>query len=267
MAQLDRIDNYEAAVFGFEGILVNTDLEWAIASKQAPVAVAEAISEYRPVGALAEIMEHLTLDDDTAAQQIAEALYNVVIIDDNDPEDELVRSILEQRQRLYQEHGASGFQERAQAIDFVGDVRKVLSDRVGVVTAAPSTQVESFLGRYDIANWVSVDHIFAGDTSGPHEVTAESYITAAEKLGVTTAEKLLVIDRVDENLLAAEAMGATVVSLQVGATSKQMRDLRSRDPRFEVVVDSFWKLRDELSIKSSVTATSGCSRLAQPLVQ
>lgn len=248
MNRLDRIDNYEAVVLGFEGILANTGQERRNASRQACEAAAEANTEYRLMGALQHCMQEMTDDDELAAVKIAKILSDVIIIDEDNPNDKLVRNILWWRSELYKQKGEAGFDERSGAGNFVESVSISLNGKVGIVTATPRDQVEAFLNRHELNPFIKKSNIRAGKESEPREPDGMSYEAMAEQLGVTVASKLLVIDCSDKNLLAAEATGATILSLQVGEPAAVLDEVRQRDPRFDWVSSSFADVHEELAI-------------------
>ena len=128
--------------------------------------------------------------------------------------------------------------------------------------------MQAFLNRHKLTAFIPEANVRANDEVEPYEPDPISYEIMAEHLGVTVASKMLVIDCLDKNLLAAEATGATILSLQVGEPAAVLEEVRQRDPRFDWVSGSFADVREELALKplQQLRRATADSRTSQPFV-
>jgi|GEM_PF-1412869 len=143
-----------------------------------------------------------------------------------DLSDKRVQRTVEHKKEIYAKLSELGQDEVPGAINFLQKLLVAEPDNVAIVTAAhKDTEVEPFLKRYSLKDNFPADRLVCYEDVGPDYLKPhpKAYEIIMSRFGLReTPEKLLVLEDTRGGIVAANAVGATVVAIATTHTQAEL---------------------------------------------
>jgi len=248
MAEIEQLEHYQAALFGFEDTLANSTEADHEALRQAFANQATLTGDFR-FGTISNLayqkVKQLDLsEEESIAWLLAQPL---IIEEETDVDDPYIKEIQILKRDAYQTLANRGLPEITTATKFVATANHRLEGKVGIITTTPFRVVKSFLIYNNLLNSIESKRIFPAELTPGEGPAPAAYQLAAQRLGVTSLERLLIVDTQTDTLIAAKRAGATVIGIMNGKNSDEL-DLLSQDQDSpDYIAEGYDDLRQQLA--------------------